>query len=264
MRFYLIYCVVGLIVSPLLQAQTTTKIPGVGYTPPANALVYNCDTSTDNLTTRCGGKITHLNSSVSWSGSNGDVTGYVGRYLEGKITCAAAWICGVGNENECLNSSQVLRDMFLRGELGDKEKYTGEPTREECHDYGAQHPELGSIGGGGSNLRKQPTDPPGCCKKTLPCQVDEAGRLVGEVWQEAVLTPQGGRKGCFLVNTRKGDGGGSGGGSDNGGGSGSGSDGNGNGIPSDLTPKCWLIKFLPATEQTELKPITCPGEKTRQ
>lgn len=103
MKIYTYLLLSGLSVATYAQS----LIPGVGYTPPSNSIVYQCDTSTDNLLARCGGKTTPLNASISWSGSNGDVTGYVGRYLGGKITCAASWICGVGNENECLNSSRV-------------------------------------------------------------------------------------------------------------------------------------------------------------
>ena len=190
-------------IAPVQQQQSSVLIPGVGYAPSPNSLVYNCDTSSENLTIRCGGKTTPLNVSVPWSGSNGDVTGYVGRYLGGKVSCAASWICGVGNENECLNSSKVLREMFQRGELGDRNLYTGEPTRTECHDYGSQHPELGSVGGSNNGLRKQPNAPPGCCKVSNPCQIDEPGRLVGEKWSEAVLTPQGGRKGCYFEQVRR-------------------------------------------------------------
>src|SRR6185436_2562564 len=37
------------------SAQPPQKIPGVGYNPPSNALVFQCDTSPENLITRCGG-----------------------------------------------------------------------------------------------------------------------------------------------------------------------------------------------------------------
>lgn len=200
-----------------ITARAQTKIPGVGYTPPPNAIVYHCDTSTSNLTDRCGGKTTPLNTSIPWSGSNGDVNGYVGRYLGGRVSCAASWICGVGNENECLNSSRILREMFQRGELGDRNLYTGEPTRTECHDFGAQHPELGSLNTGGtSGLRAQPTNPPGCCKSRLPCVVDDPRRRVGETWQEPVSTPQGGRVGCFMIRPASASGSGQDGDNDNG------------------------------------------------
>ena len=193
--------IVTLVISAMLllsAVQGQQKIPGVGYTPPAGAMVHHCDTSPQNLTARCGGSTTPLNAAIPWDGTNTD-PGYVGRYMDGRATCAASWICGVGNENECLRASQILREMFQRGELGDRTRFTGEPTRRECHDFGAQHPELGSVVGGTGGLRPQPSNPSGCCRSSLPCVVDDPRRKVGETWQEAVLTPQGGRRGCFMI-----------------------------------------------------------------
>lgn len=93
--------------------------------------------------------------------------------------------------------------MFQRGELGNKSIYTGEPTRTECHDYGAQHPELGSVSSSTTSLRHQPTIPAGCCKMSMPCDVDEPGHIAGDLWREAALTPLGGRIGCYLKQIKR-------------------------------------------------------------
>lgn len=186
-----------LLVAAATQGQAGLR-PGVGYVPGAGALVYHCDTSKEAMESRGCPGITRLDTLAPWDGSNAD-PGYVNRYMPGFPGCVGAWICGVGNENECLNSRAELTAMFKRGELGDPAVYDGQPTRVECHDYGAQRPELGRVGGSTGKLRQQPTTPEGCCSQTLPCEVSDPRRVPGERWVEPVRTPQGGRAGCNLI-----------------------------------------------------------------
>jgi hypothetical protein len=181
------------------------KRPGVGYIPPPVASVFHCDAPPQALAARGCPSTTPFNPAIAWSGSSGDDQGYVGRYLGGNRGCLGAWICGIGNENECLRASEELRAKFALGELGDMALYDGEPTRVECHDYGMSRPELGRIGSGGSDLPESPDTPPGCCKKAFPCLVDEIGRRTGEMWSKPVSTSIGGRKGCFFVQKERKD-----------------------------------------------------------
>lgn len=178
------------------------KRPGVGYTPLPGSQVFHCDTSREVLLARGCTPSTPLNTSIPWSGSNADTDGYVGRYLGGNRNCLGSWICGIGNENEGLRAREELVRMFQAGQLGSAEEWTGEPTRTEIHDFGGPRPDLGSVGAA-DPLRKQPTEPVGCCRNDFPCPVDEPGRLPGEIWREPVRTPLGGRKGCYLIQVAR-------------------------------------------------------------
>jgi len=180
--FFLVMVVFLLLSSMPVHGQS--KTPGTGYVAPPNALCHHCDTSSENLKTRCGGSTTRINVSVPWDGTNSDF-GYVLRYLEGRTTCAASWICGVGGENEGLRAREILKERCLAGEIGDRNRFDCEPTRVEVHDYGCQLPDLGRVintgagslrlceGRSGKGTRSDPfiVDDPGVSvvPRSLPC-----------------------------------------------------------------------------------------------
>lgn len=179
-------------------------ITAAGYQPPPNVTVF--------WRTFSGGDIIRkLNPAISWSGSNSDAAGYLGRYAEGKSDVLGRWIASQGVETQGGLSFLILRALFRDAGI------TRDPDQREVLDFGIVHGGQRQLGcadfarlvgrpdptcketppppGG---LRPQPTHPVGCCKKSLPCVVDDR-RKPGEVWNEAVLTPQGGRKGCYMM-----------------------------------------------------------------
>lgn len=189
----------------MVGAGLSGTLDASGYHPPAGATVY--------WRTFTGADIQrHLNPVVEWSGSNADDLGYLGRYAEGRRDVLGRYIASQGVETKGGAAYSILATLFADAGI------SRVPTDEEVLDFGIVHGAVRQLGcqdflrlvgradpgckdvPRGTSLRLQPTDPPGCCKTSLPCQVEQVGRKLGEVWVEPVLTPQGGRKGCTLIN----------------------------------------------------------------
>lgn len=177
-------------------------ISAAGYQPPPNITVY--------WRTFSGGDVLRkLNRDVPWSGSNSDAAGYLGRYAEGKNDILGRWIASQGVETQGGLSFLILRALFHDAGIN------RDPDQREVLDFGIVHGGQRQLGCADftrlvgrpdptcqdtpppGRLRLQPTTPAGCCKQ-IPCVVDD-GRKPGETWSEPVLTPQGGRKGCNMI-----------------------------------------------------------------
>jgi hypothetical protein len=230
-------------------------ITAAGYQPPPNITVF--------WRTFSGGDVSRrLNRDIPWSGSNSDATGYLGRYAEGKNDVLGRWIASQGVETQGGLSFLILRSLFRDAGI------TRDPDQREVLDFGIVHGGQRQLGcadftrligrpdptcqetpPSSGGLRPQPATPVGCCKKTLPCVVDDR-RKPGETWSEAVLTPQGGRKGCNMIQPAVAPDPGTG---DPGtGGPGTGDPGTG-GTPS--TAKCFFLKVDGAA--ASVTPVPC-------
>lgn len=240
-------------------------ITAAGYQPPPNVTVF--------WRTFSGGDIPRrLNRDVPWSGSNSDSTGYLGRYAEGKNDVLGRWIASQGVETQGGLSFLILQALFREKGI------TRDPDPREVLDFGIVHGGQRQLGcadfarlvgrpepsctetvvDGG--LRPQPTTPSGCCKRNLPCVVDDR-RPPGETWREAVRTPQGGRIGCFLIQPAVAPD--SGTGTDGTGTTGTGDQGTGTtgtgttgtGDPATGTAKCFFLKVEGAA--ATVTPVPC-------
>lgn len=189
----------------LVGAGLTGTLDASGYHPPASATVYWRTFSGADIQRR-------LNPAVPWSGSNADDLGYLGRYAEGRRDVLGRFIASQGVETQGGAAYSILAAIFADAGI------QRVPSAQEVLDFGIVHGAIRQLGCAdfarlvgradpgckdaphGSGLRPQPTSPVGCCKTSLPCQVEAPGRKLGEVWVEPVLTPQGGRRGCTLIN----------------------------------------------------------------
>ncbi len=206
-----VLCVLVLRAAPV-GAAFFGSITSQGYFPPPGVTVTWRIAGQSDVTKR-------LDPAVLFT-SLGDVAGFLCRYAECDQTVVGRQIVPfVTSEHGGGEGFAILQELFRQSGL------TRDPSLQEAYDWmiangggralftcsdflqytgharpGCQDIEPGG-GGGGSKLRLQPNDPPGCCPSTLPCTLrNEAGRKDGEEWTEPVQTPQGGRIGCRLRN----------------------------------------------------------------
>lgn len=203
-----LFILAALFALPLAAGNFAGTISPAGYSPPPGATVKWCRFGRD-----C--KTFPLNPAIPWNDAN-DLTGKLCRYaacdpsVVGMETYPA-----VGSEHGGGENGGILIELFREAGVNRL------PNVREFHDFAFANfpgrimaccadfarivgrPRPGcvdscSAGGGADELRLQPDAPPGCCRRTLPCVV-ELGLEPGAVKQERVLTPQGGRRGCFLI-----------------------------------------------------------------